>query len=143
VRKIASADAIGQKWGIRAPAASDDFKKAVSDSTVTWAGPTAASAASWAAGTQDAISNGRFAKGVNRVTDEKWRRKVTGPGVDRWAPGVRAAVPDFVTAFTPVRDVIERTQAALPPRKPRGDPGNNERQAVMSKALSDFRRHKG
>jgi hypothetical protein len=142
VRKIKSAAEIAAKYVRVASTRGDDFKAGVSDASVQWAEPTQAAAASYAAGTQDAITRGAFAKGVGRVGTDKWRRKVIATGVDRWPAGVRAAQKDFEDGFAPVQDVIARTQASLPPRKPRGDPGNGARSDMMVKALADYRKHK-
>jgi hypothetical protein len=142
VRKIKDVATIAAKWVRVASTRGDDFKAGVSDASVQWAEPTAAAASSFAAGVQDAITRNAFAKGVNRRGTDHWRKQVVNIGVDRWPTGVRNAQQAYADGFTPVQDVIARTQAALPPRKPRGDPGNAQRSQLMVKALSDYRKNK-
>lgn len=136
--KIKSAADIAAKWARVAPGRQVDFEEGVRDPSVDWEAATRAGAESYAAGVQESISRGAFAKGVAKAGTDKWRRKVVEVGTTRWGPGVRAAVPDFEAGFAPFRDVIERVQ--LPPRAPRGDPRNLERSAVMARALAEARR---
>lgn len=137
--KIKSASEIAKKWARVVPTRQTDFESGVSDPDVDWAAGAAAASKTYADGVQDAIADDRFGKGVKKAGNDKWRRKAVDVGVGRWAPGVRAAEGDFESGFAKYVGVIESTMAKLPPRGPRGAPGNNERQATMSRALHDAR----
>lgn len=136
--RVKSAQDIAEKWARVAPDRQRDFESGVRDPEVEWARNTAAAAETFAAGVSDAIQRGAFAKGVERAGNDKWRRKTQDVGVARWGPGVRAAQQDFEDGFAPFREIIERTD--LPPRRPRGDPANLERAAIMARALAEARR---
>jgi hypothetical protein len=129
---------IADKYARVAPQRADDYTKGVQDPSVDWQRATAGSSDAYEAGVTDAIGRKAFAKGVDAAGNEKWKRRTADVGAARWPAGVRAAKDDYATAFQPFRDVIERT--ALPPRAPRGDPRNQERAAVMARALTDARR---
>lgn len=137
--KIKSAAAIAAKWARVVPTRQSDFEDGIKDPDVDWAAGAAAAGGVYAEGVQAAIADDRFAKGVRSAGNEKWKRKVLDVGVQRWAPGVRAAQGDFEAGFGKFVTVIESTLAKLPPRGPRGAPGNNERQAIMSRALHEAR----
>ena len=86
-----------------------------------------------AAGVQAAIANRSFAKGVQAAGDQKWASKAAGKGADRFSGGVAAATTDYEKGVAPYLAVIEQT--VLPPRGPKGDPGNIQRVAVLTAAL--------
>lgn len=129
---------IAAKWARVAPQRDADYKAGVADPGVDWAKAAAASEETYAAGVNDAIGRGAFAKGVSRAGDEKWRRKTTEIGTQRWAQGIRAGTSDFEEGFGPFKEALERVE--LPPRAPRGDPRNLERVAAVARALSERRR---
>lgn len=136
--KIKPASEIREKYSRRAASAQDDYNKGVDDTSIDWQAATRAASSTYADGVNDAIQRGAFGKGVERSGNDKWRRKTNELGKPRWAPGVRAAAADYETGFAPIRDALERT--TLPPRRPRGDPQNNERQAIASRAASEARK---
>jgi len=137
--KIKSAAQIAAKWARVVPTRQQDFEDGVKDPDVDWAAGAAAAGGTYAEGVQAAIADDRFSKGVKSAGNEKWKRKVLNVGTARWAPGVRAAQGDMEAGFSKFVGVIESTMAKLPPRGPRGAPGNNERQAMMSRALHEAR----
>jgi hypothetical protein len=136
--RVKSAAEIAAKWSRVAPQRDADYKSGVADPAVDWAKAAAASEETFAAGVQDAIGRGAFAKGVAKAGDEKWRRKTSEVGTQRWAQGIRAAAGDFEAGFAPFKEALERVE--LPPRAPRGDPRNLERVAAVARALSERRR---
>jgi len=135
--RIKSVTEIAAKWARVTPGRADDYKAGVADTAVDWAGPTAAAQDRWADGVSRAAAEGTFAAGVNEAGTDKWRRLTLSKGVARWAPGVREAQDEYAAGFGPYRDIIERT--TLPPRGPRGDPGNIERVRVLAAALHEAR----
>lgn len=136
--RVKPAGEIASKWARVSAQRDQDYKAGVSDTGVEWAKNAAAAEETYAAGVQEAIGRGAFEKGIARAGDEKWRRKTTEVGTQRWAPGIRAAEGDFEEGFAPFREALERVD--LPPRAPRGDPRNLERVAAVARALSERRR---
>ena len=137
VANIKTSAAIAKKWADVTPGRSGDFESGVKDSTVDWAGPTAAAEGSYADGVSSAISEKRFGKGVGKAGTEKWRRKTVETGVGRWGAGVRAAQTDMQAGITPYREAI--AGVTLPPRFSRGDPRNLDRVAAIAKTLHDLK----
>lgn len=137
--KIKSAADTAAKWARVVPARQTDFENGVADPDVDWSSAAAAAGTTYAEGVQASIADKRFEKGVKKAGNDKWKRKTVEVGVARWAPGVRAAQTDYEQGFSKYVGVIETTMAKLPPRGPRGAPGNNERQAMMSRALHEAR----
>lgn len=136
--RVKSAADIAAKWARVSAQRDGDYKDGVSDPGVEWARNAAAAEDTYVAGVTEAAARGAFGKGINKAGDEKWRRKTTELGTQRWSPGIRAAVKDFEDGFAPFRDVLERLD--LPPRAPRGDPRNLERVAAVARALSEARK---
>jgi hypothetical protein len=124
---------IAEKWARVAPTRQEDYLKGVQSPRTPWeAGATAADGA-YKAGVQAAVAQNRFTAGIRAAGNAKWQRKATELGPSRFATGTQAARPDFEKGFGPFRQVIEAT--TLPPRRPKGDPGNIERVRAMADAL--------
>ena len=131
---VKSSAAIAKKWADVTPGRSGDFEAGVKDSSVDWAGPTAAAESAYSDGVSAAISQKRFSTGVGRAGTEKWRRKTVETGVGRWGAGVRAAQADQQAGFAPYREAI--AGLTLPPRFSRGDPRNIDRVSAIAKTLN-------
>lgn len=132
---VKSAGASADKWSRNAANASGDYKKGVQSPRRSWAGATAAAADAWQQGVTEAASNGRFESGVQSAGDAKWSRKASQVGAQRYGSGVQAAKGDYQAGFAPYASVIEGV--TLPPRGPKGSPGNYERTSAIGKALHD------
>lgn len=133
--KIKPISQIADKWAEVTPGRSGDYEAGVKDSSVDWAGPTAAAESNWSDGVSAAAVAGSFSRGVNSAGTSKWRRKALDVGVGRWGPGVRAAKADYQSGFGPYREVI--AGVSLPPRYAKGDPRNIERVSVLASALHE------
>ena len=131
--RIRSASEIAEKYARVTPGRSADYAAGVQNPKADWKTATLAAENAWAQGVQQAASEGRFGKGVNRAGTEKWQRKAIELGASRWGPGVSAAKDDYESGFAPYADVIRST--SLPPRGPKGDPRNIERVAKLAMAL--------
>lgn len=131
--QIKSADVIASKYASRGAAAGADYATGVQNPRQDWAGATAASASTYAAGVQAAIGQGSFAKGVNAAGTAKWQRKAAGVGAQRYPSGVTAAKADYQNGVAPYLQVI--AGLTLPPRAPKGDPSNIQRVAAIAQAL--------
>lgn len=131
--QVKSADAVAKKWAARAGAAGADYANGIQNPRVDWQQATEASAANYAAGVTIAAQNGSFKKGVSAAGTQKWQRKASGTGAARYPQGVQAATPDYQNGIGPVLQALQGVQ--LPPRGPKGDPGNINRVAAVNSAL--------
>lgn len=131
--KIASAGAIAKKWADVTPARSRQWEEAIkATGTEEYAQAAIAAAPAWEAGVMEAAARDGYAKGVEQ-NQERWKRKALAVGTARFGPGVRAAEGDQAAGFAPYREVI--AAITLPPRGPRGAPGNYERVREIGEAL--------
>ena len=131
--KIKSLEEIKKKWSEVTPGRAPYYEAGVRAPREDWASRTAAAQDAWQQGVQEAITQGRFAKGVKRAGTEKWQRKALAVGVRRWPEGVRAAADDYAAGFAPYREVLERL--TLPERRAKGDPANIDRVRKIAEAL--------
>lgn len=138
--RLKTAKEIAEKWTRVVQTRTEDYAKGVSDTDVDWAGKAAAGKDAYEQGVTEAISRDAFGAGVRKAGNDKWRRKTVDVGTQRWAPGVRAGQDDFEEGFGRFIPIIEKARAELPPRRPRGDPQNAERSAMMGRALAEARR---
>jgi len=133
--KVKSLTDTVEKWAKRAADAGPDYEKGVKDSSVDWAGPTAAAATAYADGVSAAVSDGRFARKVSEAGTTKWRNKAQTSGVARFAGGVRDSKSDYQKGMTPVLATL--SSLTLPPRFKRGDTRNNDRVNTITVALHE------
>lgn len=131
--KIKPLDQIVKKWVEVTPGRSPYYEAGVRNPREDWATRTIAAESAWASGVQDAITQGRFAKGVRKAGTEKWQRKAIKVGVRRWSEGIREAEVDYQSGFAPYHETLSRL--TLPERGARGDPKNIERVRVIAQAL--------
>lgn len=89
------------------------------------------------AGTEAALREGRFVRGVKKSGNDWWKSQSKTLGAERFSQGVNAGVKTYEEGFAPVQQVIESTK--LPPRGPKGDPRNYERVRVMGQALRNLK----
>jgi hypothetical protein len=123
---------IVQKWQTRAGSAGADYVSGIQNPRRPQAASAAAAAQSWATGVQMAVTNGSYAKNVVAASD-KYLRNATGKGAQRYPTGITAATSDFQNGLTPYLTVLANLQ--LPPRLPKGDPGNLQRVSAVDAAL--------
>ena len=124
---------IAAKWSQRANAAGADYTAGVKSTTKDWAGLTAAAASQWEAGVQTAVSNKRFARGVQAAGTQKWQAAASTTGAQRYPQGVSGAQPAYNAGFAPYLAVI--AGVTPPPRQPTGNPGNVQRVSAYTDAL--------
>lgn len=131
--KIKSATAIAKKWADVTPARARQWEDEIkATSTDEYAAPAIAAAPVWEQAVMEAAARDAYAKGVAEKA-ERWKRKSLAVGTQRFGPGVRAAEADQAAGFAPYREVI--AGLTLPPRGPRGAPGNYERVREVGEAL--------
>ena len=134
--EVPSAQEVAQKWVSRAALASADYRSGI-QRTTDWAGPTLAAEQTYVTAVTEAAAAGRFGRGVTAAGTAKWKDRALAVGTTRFASGVAAAESTFRTAIAGVLDLIRSLD--LPPRGPRGDPGNFERSRIVGDALHQFR----
>ena len=132
---IKSPERCADAWKRRSAASTPDYEAGVRDPKTDWAQATKAAEGNYNKGVQAAMSRGAFGKGVSNAGTEKWQKNAIAKGTQRWAAGIALAEDAYIVGFTPYATTIANTK--LPPRGPKGDPGNINRVAVMAKALHD------
>lgn len=120
------------KYAQRAQAAAPAYATGVSTAGQLWQTNTLAAEPTWVAGVQDAVTNGRFANGVNG-SSAKYQANASGVGAQRYGPGVAAAGPAWQKGVTPYLNTI--AALTLPPRQPKGNPANYTRSQMVGDAL--------
>lgn len=121
------------KWNRRTSAATTDYADGVKNSPNDWEKNTVAAAAAHKAGTEQALRENRFEKGVKKSGGAYYKERAATLGASRFAQGVEAGAANYEEGVKPYLETIASTQ--LPPRGPKGDPRNYERVKVMGEAL--------
>lgn len=130
--RIKPIESLKEKFGTRAAAAGKDYVDGVNNPRRDQAEAAIAAKDSFAQGVQQAIADDRFAKGVAAAGNEKWKRKASTVGATRFPEGARAAKDDWAKGAKPILDAIASVD--LPPRGPRGTPGNIQRVVAVAEA---------
>lgn len=123
------------KYSRRAGSAGPEYEAGVRQPRKDWKTETKAAQARYEAGVQQAITDKRFGKGVDKAGTAKWQENAIAKGPGRYSEGVRLAENSYADAFAPFQAVI--AGLTLPPRGPKGDPNNIKRVEVIAKALHD------
>jgi|SRR5215471_979859 len=127
---------IVQKYVQRASAAGQAYVDGVNNPRQDWQQSTAASANTWAAGVQAAITDGRFVSGVNLAGDAKWSTRSTTVGAQRYPGGITAGQQSYSAGIQPFLQLLSTLN--LPPRAPKGDPANLQRVSAVDVALRNL-----
>jgi len=124
---------ISAKWSTRAQAAGPDYTAGVKAPRNDWAQNTTAAASAWQQGVSDAMSNGRFARGVSAAGTAKWQNGAINKGATRYPQGVAGGQTAYSNGFAPYLQVIASLN--LPARGPRGSASNGQRSQAVADAL--------
>jgi hypothetical protein len=124
---------IAKKFVRNAQGAAGDYTEGVRAAGGDWESNTVAGAQNFVQGVQQAIADGRFERGVREAGSAKFVQRATTLGAQRFGPGVAAAEADFSRGAAPYLQTI--AGLTLPPRRPKGDPGNMERANAVAMAL--------
>lgn len=122
------------RWASRAGGAAGEYSTEAQAAGERWASNTGASAQTYFQAVSSAGIQDRFRRGVQRAGASKYTRKIADVGQSRYSTGVQAAIDDWRAGFEPFASTI--AGLTLPPRRPRGDPGNIERVRVIASALN-------
>src|SRR5271157_5881329 len=104
VKNLANA---AKKYGVNAQAGSANYAAGVQSNT-NWAQNTETAAPTWAAGVQNAASNGMFAKGVAKAGQSKWQSNAVSKGQSRFQTAVAgaAAQSNWQNGFQPYATIL-------------------------------------
>lgn len=122
-----------EKFAQRAAAAAGDYVQGAQTTTKDQSAAAIAAAAIYAQATQAAITEGRYARGLQKAGKQKWLHGVTSKGGNRFAEGVSDAAPTYATEsarFDGARQAAEGL-----PRGIKGSPQNLQRVASVVSAL--------
>lgn len=129
---------VAAKWSRNLGAATESIRTGVQAVTESPTSKAAARVDAYVQGVTQAAADGRFQRGLNRVTLADWQQAFLQKGLPRIATGASAAVPkmeEFMAEFLPFVDAGVRRLPA------RGDiEANLQRSAEMARYLHTFRR---
>jgi hypothetical protein len=131
--KVKDTASIAQKFIARAGAATGDYKAGVQGAGQDWQTNTQNSEGNWEQGTQQAIADKRFQKGVSAAGSAKYTSRAVNLGSTRYAPGVAASGDDYAKGVQPYLDKLKSLD--LPPKGPRRSPQNMQRANAVAVAL--------
>lgn len=135
--QVADLNRSADKFQRRASQAGQDYQagvESVSDSEQQDA--TLAAEATWEQGVQEAISEGRFATGVQNPS-QSWQDQALEVGQQRFTQGASNAGPAWQEGFSDFASVLEGL--SLEPRGPRGSSANQNRSIQVQEALHNAR----
>lgn len=130
--RIKDVASLSNKFVARAGAAGGDYMDGVKAAGQDWETGAAAGEENFAAGVQQAIADKRFGKGIRASGAAHYVKRASELGAQRYPSGVQAAKDDWAAGSTPYLQALSGMD--LPPRRPKGDPGNMARaQAVAAR----------
>lgn len=131
---VKDAAAAAAKFATRAGGASADYAANAEAAGNSWANNAAAASGTYHQAVTAAGVEQRFKRGVQKAGAAKFADRVRTLGASRYAPGVQAGQADYQANVAPYLQRL--ASLTLPPRRPRGDPGNIERVRAVSSALN-------
>lgn len=131
---VKSIDASTDKWSTNAGRAASEFATNAEAGAENWARNTQAAAGTYHQAVSAAGIMERFRRGVARAGAAKFARKIRDVAMDRFAPGIAAAVTDYKLGAEPYYSTL--AGLTLTARKPKGDPANYRRVEEVGKALN-------
>jgi len=132
---IKALETSAEKWGRRAGMAADDLIKGVKSPRRPWMQSSIDADPNYRLGVTQAASAGRYAGGVRRAGEEKWRSMTESKAMARYPEGVTLAVGEWQKGFQPFQSAY--AALSLPPRGPRRAPGNLARSALVSRTFGE------
>jgi len=126
---------IADKFSTRAQAAGKDYTDGVKGAGATWEANTKASEDAWKTGTQEAINDGRFLKGVTDAGSTKYQTNAEKLGAERYGPGIRNSKDAYSKGVAPYLDVLRGL--TLPKKGARRSAENRDRAAAVAIALGN------
>jgi hypothetical protein len=130
--RIKDTGSLAKKFVGRAQSAAGDYKTGVEASGQDWEAGARAGEGNYEAGVTQAIGDKRYGKGIAAAGAQRFTTRAATLGSQRYPTGVGAAEGDWARGAGPYLEALKGME--LPPRRPKGDPGNQNRaNAVASK----------
>lgn len=126
--RIKDTASLAKKYVTRASGASAEYSESVKQSGQDWQTGAAAAADNYAAATQEAISQGRFARGIAAAGGAFYAERAGTLGAQRYGPGVQASGNLWAEGSAPF--LAAGREALTSPRRPRGQ--NQDRANEMA-----------
>lgn len=133
--RVRSAQAAADAYSTGAQGAQKAYADGVAASGEAWKTGASAASETYAAGVSQAIADDRFKKGVEKAGAAFYVDRATKVGAGRFTQGAQNAKGDYAAGVQPYLDVIAQTD--LPARRPKGDPSNIQRVALITQRLRD------
>jgi hypothetical protein len=130
--KVPDIGRVAAKYQQNAGQAGPSYAEGVQNPRNDWKASTIAAAENYKVAVTKAAADGRFAKGVGRVSTESQIQASVQKGGPRYSQGVALGGPAYSEGMAPVLQIIENTQ--LTPKKPKGDPSNIQRVGQLAAA---------
>jgi hypothetical protein len=124
---------LAKKFVRNASGAAGEYTDGVKAAGQDWETAASGSGDNYAAGTQAAIADRRFEKGVREAGAARYVTRAGTLGAQRYPTGVAAAEGDWSTGAQPYLQAIAGMD--LPPRRPKGDPANMQRAQHVAQRL--------
>jgi hypothetical protein len=134
--KVKDNATITRKYVTRAGAAANDYKAGVEGAAGDWEAGARAGEANYAQGVQEAISDGRFGKGIAGKAG-KYRDNASKLGATRYPDGVRNAEGAYAGGVAPYLEKLR--SLTLPPKGPRRSPANQNRANMVALELGKLK----
>jgi hypothetical protein len=131
--RVKDTGALAKKFVRNASGASGDYTDGVKAAGGDWETNTKASEDNYKLGVTQAANDGRFGRGVAKAGAGKYTQRASTLGAQRYPTGVAAAEGDWAQGAQPYLQAI--ANMTLPPRRPKGDPGNQARANAVAAAL--------
>jgi hypothetical protein len=135
--KVKDAGSIAKKFVRNAQSAQGDYAEGVKGAGADWEAGAREGAENYKQAVTQAASEGRFERGIAKAGAAKYVQRAGTLGPQRYGQGVAASEGAFVQGIGPVLQTI--ASVALPPRRPKGDPGNMERSNAVARALRQMK----
>lgn len=124
--------AISRKWAEVTPQRDAFYKQGVENPKRDWSTAAAAANDTYKVAVKQAADQDRFAKGIRRVGEEKWKSRASQLGPGRFREGVQVAEADHQSGYAPYHAAVKGV--TLPERFPTGDPRNIRRVEAVANA---------
>ena len=131
--RLKSTAELSKKFVRNAGAAAGDYTDGVKSAGGDWETNAAASGDNYATGVQQAIGDKRFERGIRDAGAARFVTRASTLGAQRYPTGVAAAEGDWAAGAQPYLQILAGLD--LPPRRPKGDPGNFARSQAVATRL--------
>lgn len=136
---VPTAESVVTKWKRSLGNVPASYSEGI-DRATNWQANAIAGEQVYAARIQEAIANGKRAKGIAKVSDSSWKTAAKLKGAARIGPGMAAAEADFRTGISEVLNVI--AGVTLPPKTGDVRTDVNARVGAIAEALHNYKKNK-